>query len=184
MRAWATTWAWRRGRQRAGAPGAAAGRRVAGVRPGQGSAAGVGAGGQSASRSATGGSSAFALATGKARPALWRLSQKRPGGGMADTKVLEAFIVRCAGSTPVPGTTFRGELKKANGKGTNSPGFVHGGLPINLRCEPMLALALNFRAVPAGLRAPLTAKGWAAKVQSWAADPGFFTGFYTPPIRS
>jgi RHS repeat-associated protein len=29
---------------------------------------------------------------------------------MADTKVLEAFIVRCAGSTPVPGTTVRGEL--------------------------------------------------------------------------
>jgi hypothetical protein len=27
-----------------------------------------------------------------------------PGGGMADTKVLEAFAVRCAGSSPVPGT--------------------------------------------------------------------------------
>src|SRR5215211_7291499 len=29
----------------------------------------------------------------------------RPGGGMADTKVLEAFAARCAGSSPVPGTT-------------------------------------------------------------------------------
>lgn len=28
-----------------------------------------------------------------------------PGGGMADTKVLEAFAVRCAGSSPVPGTS-------------------------------------------------------------------------------
>jgi hypothetical protein len=34
-----------------------------------------------------------------------------PGGGMADTKVLEAFAVRCAGSSPVPGTKpiFRGK---------------------------------------------------------------------------
>ena len=29
-----------------------------------------------------------------------------PGGGMVDTWVLEAHIVRCAGSSPVPGTKF------------------------------------------------------------------------------
>ena len=38
---------------------------------------------------------------------------------MADTKVLEAFAVRCAGSSPVPGTILRGEEISAYGSHTN-----------------------------------------------------------------
>ena len=38
---------------------------------------------------------------------------------LADTTVLEAVAARLAGSSPVPGTTFRGRGKKGNGKGTN-----------------------------------------------------------------
>ena len=43
----------------------------------------------------------------------------RPGGGMADTKVLEAFAVRCAGSSPVPGTlsSCLAPLGKCRGQG-------------------------------------------------------------------
>src|SRR5690349_5668285 len=36
-----------------------------------------------------------------------RFQLSSPGGGMADTTVLEAVTVRCAGSSPVPGTSLR-----------------------------------------------------------------------------
>src|SRR3954462_15013788 len=51
-------------------------------------------------------------------------NSERPGGGMADTKVLEAFAVRCAGSSPVPGTNRPAKRKPpAQGAGghKNSP---------------------------------------------------------------
>ena len=63
-----------------------------------------------------------ALAAGGAtRDIRRRSSGPRPGGGMADTKVLEAFAVRRAGSSPVPGTNYRGSDKLGNGKGANTP---------------------------------------------------------------
>ena len=39
-----------------------------------------------------------------ANGACHRPRDPRPGGGMADTKALEAFAERCAGSSPVPGS--------------------------------------------------------------------------------
>lgn len=57
---------------------------------------------------------AYRLARPRTFPAPCRTSLAmfaRPGGGMADTTVLEAVIERCAGSSPVPGTIGGGEPK-------------------------------------------------------------------------
>ena len=53
----------------------------------------------------------------------------RPGGGMADTRVLEALIERCAGSTPVPGTSARMVLRFPARRVVFSL-FLHGALRI------------------------------------------------------
>ena len=45
----------------------------------------------------------------------------RSGGGMVDTRVLEALAVRREGSSPFPSTILLGITRKGNGKGTGRP---------------------------------------------------------------
>jgi hypothetical protein len=53
-----------------------------------------------------------------------------PGGGMADTTVLEAVAVRCAGSSPVPGTMLRRRVAKAKHALRRSRGRSRARAPV------------------------------------------------------